>query len=344
MTPASLTSALEPSARGQAGPPGLDVTTPRARAGQPAATPEQRERLAPLATRSRQLLGELDVAVRSTNLLSLGADLDAALRDEPAAQQGATRAPADDAVVILGVLGTLQSDTTQAVVGMDGVVSILQDLDHRIRCAAGPLEEVAASSTAPAAPACDVVRTPDGAARALATQSEAFLAIAASLDLARALAEELVQDSELLAPAFGVEPAQLAEAGARTALAAQVTAICFAHLGWRNELVRGVASRTVPAVEIDPTRCTLGRWLDHHEPLSGEESALLGTIRPLHERFHRAAVGILDDIRRGASVHEVLGVVDREVAPCFAETWACLIQLVGMYQAIADVAVANLRR
>lgn len=314
----------------------------RGRAGQPVEPPELIERLAPLATRIRHMIGGLDGAVRSSNLLTLGADLELAHRDA----RDTTDSSGNDGRTILDVLGTLQHDTTQAVVGLDGVVSLLDDVEHLIRRVTG----LAGAGTAPpdaaeptSTPDGDVVRTLDGAARVLALQGDAFRAIASRLDGARAIAGELVRASDELAAALGTEPAMVVEAVARTAQAAHVTSICFAHLAWRNELVRGVAAHAQPAVETDPTKCSLGSWLEAHQPRSGDEVALVERIRPLHERFHRAAEEILDQIGNGAATSTTLALVEREVAPCFAAAWACLIELVALFQASAAAAVSALR-
>ncbi|MBK7972848.1 MAG: CZB domain-containing protein [Deltaproteobacteria bacterium] len=187
------------------------------------------------------------------------------------------------------------------------------------------------------------LRTLDGTARALGLQADSFQALATILDTIRDLMAELVRDPEVVAPAFGAEPSLVVEVAARSALAAHLTAIGFAHLRSRNELLRGIASRTEPAVQTDPAKCALGCWLDAYEAHGGEESAILAKLRPLHERLHQCAVGIIDDTRRGAAVHDLLDVVQREVTPCFAETWACLIQLIGGVQASAAAAVSLLR-
>ncbi len=85
-----------------------------------------------------------------------------------------------------------------------------------------------------------------------------------------------------------VSPGMLEEAMSRAEMSARLRALINSHYRWRNLLLEAVIEYRPPEVEMDPTRCQLGKFLAHYTP-SREEEAVLAELREVHAKLHRSA-------------------------------------------------------
>ena len=312
------------------------------------------QRLAAGSKRVGDTIRAIDAIASQTKLLALNASIEAArsgvagkgfavVAGEVKELSGQT---ADATREITEVLTTLQHDTAQAVVGMDGVLSIIEDLDHMMQSVAGAVEEQSSTVSEFDRNLNQVqgnVRTMDGAVQELAREADSFQEVAENLVAVEQTLTDIVNASGALGQLFSVDPKVVADAGSHASIAAHLTAICFMHLQWRDKLLKGVLSRQAPDVQTDPTKCALGKWLGSYQPRSDEQRRLIAEVLPVHARLHQTAIGIIEQTKRGAGTRDLLRIVHQEVTPCLTDTWGLLVKLIGAVQNAAAGSVAPLK-
>ncbi len=301
------------------------------------------ERLGESSEKIGQVIQVIRQIAEQTNLLALNATIEAARAGE--AGKGfavvanevkeLARQTAEATEDIARVIEDIQNNIRDAVSSMGRISEAIVEVNDLATNIANATEEqtsVIGEITANVETGTHTVEQVREKAELLLKSSVELLEVEQTVEAAQKCVRISARELEEISEQIKVSAEKLGEAQRKAGRIALIKSLRNKHFEWRNRLLSAVVKGEEPKVEMDPSRCALGRHLATYSPLP-HESALVDELVEVHRNLHLSAQKIVDMMRKKFPLQEVLGYMEAEVVPYFNR----LIELFEKWEKLQEV-------
>ncbi|WP_456369959.1 bacteriohemerythrin [Thermodesulfatator atlanticus] len=281
-----------------------------------------------------------DIA-EQTNLLALNATIEAARAGEAgkgfAVVAGEikelSRQTAESTEKISRIIANIRTNMDKAVEGVESIAEIVagvSDLANTIASASEEQTVTIADLNNNIHRAVDTVEQVNHHAERLLEHAESFNQIKENLDVIDHCVGGIVDEGSMLLSLVKANPELEEELLPSLPIETALKVILFAHLRWREGVLKALLEASPPEVEIDPSRCILGKFLANYQAQDAEEEKLIKELLPVHDKLHRSAEGLQRIAAEGKGRQAMVKYYHSHIKPVFER----MLQLFGRWLAL----------
>lgn len=224
---------------------------------------------------------------------------------------------------ITRMIEEIQQNIAESVKSVESITNKVKDVNDLANTIASATEE---QTVTMADITTNVRRTTEAAQKVkqssnnLLKFSKEFVEILPQVSIIQESIDRLNKSNNLILSKVSINPALNQELGLCLTSACKLRDIIFKHLTWVNGIIKGIVTNTVPQVEVDHTKCSLGQFLKSYTPKNKKVEEIIDELIPFHEKMHSSAIKIKEYIQNQEKSLVILNHFKQEVVPNLIQT------------------------